>query len=500
MEVTIFKKKINLMDVKEVIAGMIGIACLAGTIIWLCNAQNEVYQTQKDIRYAKAFFCLAAFLFVTQRVRLWNWQSLVASIVYLPIGYMYRVSREFAPSLFERDKVVAWIVWLLVLIAVDMAVYKKYTPLEKFNKYALSIYALTATFMMFYRNGKNYPIVFVIGFIFYLIPLGKKGWEKVQEQFCYAWLVSFVIMLVRSVTKNYKTAGNGRWYGDFLNIGDFGLFLGCMIAVILYKLYQIRRDKGRKNIEYLLWLAALPVCIWAVLRVCTITLFIGMLFVLLMGFIVVRKEVKYKDIVKRIAIVVLGTVIILIIGYLLLRYIRDNADKTYWGTVLKEGNVIVKPIASFVYRVKYMFTEGYTFARSRIFEPNTLINSVDLFTSGRLSIVKVFSENFNWTGNPSDGFWVGEYFAYNTHNTYSQLIYDYGYLGGGLFIFLLVFVLVAAVRRFVSTKDAKTVFACVWMAMLLGLLMGESANLYFPVMTSTLIVFYPIMVKLENNA
>ena len=73
-------------------------------------------------------------------------------------------------------------------------------------------------------------------------------------------------------------------------------------------------------------------------------------------------------------------------------------------------------------------------------------------------------------------------------------------LGGGLFIFLLVFVLVLAVRRFVSTKDAKTVFACVWMAMLLGLLMGESANLYFPVMTSTLIVFYPILVKLENNA
>ena len=112
----------------------------------------------------------------------------------------------------------------------------------------------------------------------------------------------------------------------------------------------------------------------------------------------------------------------------------------------------------------------------------------------------MFSENFNWTGNPTDGFWVGDYFAYNTHNTYSQLIYDYGYLGGGLFIFLLVFVLVLAVRRFVSTKDAKTVFACVWMAMLLGLLMGESANLYFPVMTSTLIVFYPIMVKLENNA
>lgn len=499
MEVTIFKKKINLLDIKEIVAGIIGIACLAGTIIWLCNAQNAVYQTQKDIRYAKAFFCLAAFLFVTQRVRLWNWQSLVASIAYLPIGYMYRVSREFAPALFERDKVVAWIVWLLILVAVDMAVYKKYTPLEKFNKYALSIYVLTATFMMFYRNEKNYPIVFVIAFIFYLIPLGKKGWEKVQEQFCYAWLVSFVIMLVRSVTKNYKTAGNGRWYGDFLNIGDFGLFLGCMIAVILYKLYQIRREKGRKNIEYLLWLVVLPVCIWAILRVCTITLFIGILFVLLMGFVVVRKEVKYKGIVVRSAIVFVGVIILAIVGFLVLKSLAD-VNIYYWRDVLKKGNPIVKPVANFVCRAYYMFGGMETFENSYIFEPGSLMNSIDIFTSGRLSIIKVFSENFNWTGNPSDGFWVGEYFAYNTHNTYSQLIYDYGYLGGGLFIFLLVFVLVLAVRRFVSTKDAKTVFACVWMAMLLGLLMGESANLYFPVMTSTLIVFYPILVKLENNA
>lgn len=500
MELTIFKKKVNLLTIKEIVVGMIGIAFLSGTIVCLCNAQNEIYQTLKDIQYAKAFFCLSAFLFVTQRVRLFNWQSLVASILYLPLGYMYRVTNEFAPDLFNRDKVVAYVVWILILIAVDMAVYKKYTPLEKFNKYVLSIYALTAIFMMFYRNGRKHPIVFVIGFMFYLIPLGKKGWEKVQEQFCYAWLVSFAIMLGRSVVRNIEVAYNGRWYGDFLNIGDFGLFLGCVATVILYKLYQIRRDKGRKNIEYLLWLLVLPVCAWAVLRVCTVTLFIGLILLLLMGYIVVRKEVNYKEVFIRLAIVVVGVAIVLIVGYLLLRYISENADEAYWSTMLREGNTIMKPIASFVCRAKYMFLEGYTVAKGEVFEPNTVMNSIDLFTSGRLSIIKVFSEGFNFTGNPSNGFWIGDYFAYNTHNTYSQLVYEYGYLGGGLFIFLLVFVLALAVRRFVSEKDAKTVFACVWMAMLLGLLMGESANLYFPVMTSTLIVFYPILVKLENNA
>lgn len=499
MELTIFKKKINLMNIKEVALGIVGVVCLVGTIICLCDGQNAIYQTQKDVWYAKAFFCLAAFLFVTQRVRLKNWQSLVVTLLYLPVGYMYRESRNFAPTLFERDKVVVWIVLLLLLVVVDMAVYKKYTPLDNFHKYALALYLTTATFMIFFRNGRNYPIVFVLAFLFYMIPLAKEGWEKVQEQFCYAWLVSFVIMLIRSVIKNYKTAGNGRWYGDFVNIGDFGLFLGCVIVVILYKLYQIKRDKGRKNPEYILWLLALPVCVWAILRVCTITLFIGIAFVLLMGFIVVRKkEVKYKDILIRGLIALLAVAMVVVVGFLILQSLK-HVDIKYWRGLLKSDNFLVKPIANLVNRAYYMNGRMETFENSYIFEPGSLINSIDIFTSGRLSIIKVFSESFNFSGNPTDGFWVGDYFAYNTHNTYSQAIYDYGYLGGGLYIALLVSVMIWAVRRYVSTKDAKAVLPCVWMAMLLGLLMGESANLYFPIMVMTLIIFYPVLVKLESK-
>ena len=113
MEVTLFKKKIDLIKIKEVVIGLIGTAALAATIVLFCKAQNAVYQTHKDIWYAKALFMLAAFLFVTQRVRLFNWQSLVASVLYLPLGYMYREARSFAPDLFTRDRVVVWVVWIL---------------------------------------------------------------------------------------------------------------------------------------------------------------------------------------------------------------------------------------------------------------------------------------------------------------------------------------------------------------------------------------------------
>lgn len=164
-----------------------------------------------------------------------------------------------------------------------------------------------------------------------------------------------------------------------------------------------------------------------------------------------------------------------------------------------EGNVFIKPIADIVDRAHYMFDETRTFSDSGIFAPDSFINYVDLFTSGRLSIIKVFSEYFNFTGNPSMGLQVGEYFAHNTHNTYSQVIFDYGYIGGGLFIIWLLYCMGASVGQYLKKKQVSQVFVCAWVAMLLGILLGESVNLYYPIMVMTVLVIYPLIVKVENT-
>lgn len=499
MEITILKKKVDLMKIKEFVIALISISFLTMTMLYLIDGQNQLYQTLKDIWYAKAFFMFAAFMFVIQRVRLFNWQSLVASALYWPFGYMYREARGFAPDLFNRDKVVVWIVWLFLMIVVDMIVYKKHTPLEKFNKGGLAVFATMATFLIFYRNGRNYPIVLVMAFIFYLIPMGLEKWKQVVNQFCYAHLVTFVIMLYRSLMNNPEVDPySGRWYGDFLNIGDFGLFLGCVVAVILYKLYQIKKEKERKNVEYILWMAALAVAVWVTLRVSTITCYIGILFIFLMGFIVVRKEATIKNSLFRFVSVAVGLVVIGIVGFLALKGLA-NTDFDYWNKLLLEGNVFIKPIADIVDRAHYMFDETRTFSDSGIFAPDSFINYVDLFTSGRLSIIKVFSEYFNFTGNPSMGLQVGEYFAHNTHNTYSQVIFDYGYIGGGLFIIWLLYCMGASVGQYLKKKQVSQVFVCAWVAMLLGILLGESVNLYYPIMVMTVLVIYPLIVKVENT-
>lgn len=498
MELIIGKKKIDIKMVLERIVDIAAILCLTYTIIFSCDMGNELYQTLKNIAAAKALFMLTLFFFIIQRVRLINWQSLVVSLLYWPIGYTYKMAMAESPDLYNRDKVVAWIIWLVLLILVDMVVYKKVNPLNKFNNVALFIYSGMTIFMIFFRNGRNYPIVLVLALLFYLIPINKEKWKKVINYFCYSWLLAFFIIFYRSMTNHPELNPNGRWYGDFLNIGDFGLFMGCVIAVIFYKLYQTKKEAGIKSIPFICYFLLLLPIMWTILRVNTITMFIGIGCIFFMSLIISGQENNLKNAVFRLISLSLALIILCILGFILLKLL-SNTDYDYWIDVLKNGNPFLKPVANIIKRAHYMFAETRTFADSGLFEPTSIVNYIDLFTSGRLSIIKMFSEHFNYAGNISAGIQVGEYFAFNAHNTYAQVIYEYGYIGGGFFILWLGYSTVASAVQYIREKKPHNILLCMWMAMTLGVLLGEMVNLYIPIMLMTLVLTYPVMINMDDR-
>ncbi len=493
------KSLISNKNIISIITDILCIICLTSMLIFLCDMLNADFQTLKDIQTANALLMLSIFMFITQRVRLLNWQSLVISLLYWPIGYMYQIRFIDSPDLYNRDKIVVWIIWILLLIVVDMLVYKKANPLQNFNPTALSIYALMTVFMIFYRNGRAAPIILVIFFLFYLIPLDEERWKRVICQFCGAWISGFFIILYRSLKNNPEIHSIiGRWYGDFVNIGDFGLFMGCVVAVIWYMLYHSRKENGRKSIPYILCLFCLIPIIWTVLRVSTITMFLGIAGIFLMGFVLIRKNTSSFMITLRLITILFGIPILALTGLLALEAFA-NTDPEYWEQILLEGNTFLRPIADLIRRAHYMFDEPRTFADSKIFETNSLINYLDLFSSGRLSIIVEFAKHFNFTGNTSEGLQVGTYFAYSAHNSYTQVIYEYGYFGGGLFILWLAYSTVASALQYLKERKIIQVLPCIWMAMTLGILMGEIVSLFTPVIVMTLLLTYPLMIKQEET-
>lgn len=502
MNIDILHDEKRIKYIKEIAFEIACTTCLVLTLLLLCDMGNAISQGQKNIFAAKAILTLAIYMLFIQRPRLFNWQTLAVSLLYLPIGYAYRMRYSMAPDLFNRDKVVVWIVWVALLIVTDMYVYKKVNPLQKFNTKALAIYALMTITMTFYRNNRTLPAILILMFVFYLIPLNRFQWKRIINQFCNAWLITFIIILFRSLKNNPEVntgEGFGRWYGDFVNIGDFGLFMACVTVVFLYKLYQTQKRSGFISIPYALHLLFLIPIIWTILRVSTITMYIGIACIFVMIYILITKNGQARETVKRFIGVIMGLFALIIIGLAILKAL-SYTDIDYWQQVLLEGNAFQKPIATIIHRAHYMFDDPGTFANCGIFEPDSFINYLDLFSSGRLSIIKTFSEYFNFIGNTSDGLQVGEYFAYNAHNAYAQVIYEYGYIGGGFFIVWLVYSTVASMLQFIRTRKSIKLFLCMWMAMTLGVLMGERVNLYTPIIMMTLMITYPIMINIPEKS
>ncbi len=495
----ILKHKDKLLMGKEILVTILGIGLLAQSIVYFCDGGNALYQTIKNISYAQAIFMLTAFFCVVQRVRLFNWQSLVVSLLYLPAGYAYRNLHINSQDLFNRDKVVVWIAWLLLMLVVDMAVYKKYTPLEKFNKRYLAIFAMMTVAMIFFRHDRNHPFMLILAFLFYLIPMTVRKWRRVVNQFCYGWGVAFVVMLYRSVVNHPEVnAEIGRWYGDFLNIGDFGQFLGCTLVVVVYKLYQIWREKSWKNVELWLWALFCVPLGWAMLKVSTITMFLGAFLMVIAGLIVIRKRTWLRDVLKRLGIAVL---IIVILGAMFVGAMKllAGTDPEYWESVLTNDNVFATAWNSLLGRIYYTFSDVVLVPELELFEPGSMMNALDLFSSGRLTIIKLFSEYFTFTGNQTFGVQVGGYFAFSAHNTYTQMLFEYGYIGGGLFIAWILYSVWTATRQFLREPRISGVLPILWLAMLLGLMMGESIWFYYPALAMTLPLLHPLMVPIERK-
>ncbi len=496
MNLDLFKDK---KKTKEFIIEILCTVCLVFTLQLLISMLNATYQSHKSIYAAKAFFAFAVYLLFIQRPHILNYQTAIATLLYIPIGYAYRSRFIESPNLFNRDKVVVWIVYILLIIIVDMYVYGKVNSLQKMNKPLLFLYGFMTLSMMFYRNTSTMPLLLLLMFVVYLIPLSNAKWNRVFNQLGNAWIISFVIILIQSVTSNFAVSELGRWYGCFVNIGDFGLFLGGVFVILTFRIFKILKRSGMHSVSMILYaILALPL-LWTILRVSTITLYIGILFVFIMFFVLFTKHGTGKEALGRLFTALTFIVVLCCLGLVILKTIAMNADKNYWYDMLHNGNAFIKPVANIVMRAFYMFEDPITFSDCGIFKPDSVINYLDLFTSGRLSIIKVFSEHFSFTGTSINGVQVGSYYAYNAHNTYVQVLVEYGYIAGGAHIIWLLSLTFISVRRFMHSKKYNDLFMCLWMAMVLGLLTGEYARLYSPVIFATLFFSYPLMVNIPNK-
>lgn len=492
-----------------VISKLLDLGVLAGTlftlskcIIYLCNYCDEIYQTPKDAYGHKAILMFVIFLFLVSKVKLLNWQSVIASLVYWPIALQYPKLHLESPDLLKGDYPLIFTFWILIMIGIDMALYGKTRKFTDFKKPAL---LLTLFFILnlMMHGGLNESKVYLVFFVLYLIPFAKKEWEQISVRFSISWLIAFTYICYRSF--KYVPYTGGRYFGSFTNIGAFGLFLGGSFATALFLVYAAKSLKTRKSVWYVLsWVYVAAVYAMMVL-VQTRALLAGVLLAIISLVICYKKDADAKQFKKRFWLVIGIFALLLILGFAALFAIysvqKAPEKMMYWWNMSQEGGIRGR-IGFWVSTALYMFREKVSCYPW--ISDNVILNAIDNFTSNRLTLIVAFLNNASFAGNgytfievPN----IGEtYMATNAHNMYAEVIYAFGYVTGITFIVWLLFNAFSNAKSFRTTRSLATLLALIWMPTLLGMYFGEICTAYFPMAFMTLFVITPNMVTLEDSS
>ncbi len=496
------KRRINWDNIKGLLVSLIYVATLTGVILFLCESTEAPYQTWKDIESSKALLCFVIFMFTIQRVRLLNWQSLVVSVVYWIPAIWYLMTYRYGADIEAKDRIMAFVVWIMLLIITDMIVYQKHNKLSDFHGPSLFIYALMAVSLIAFRHNRTYPLALAGPFfLLYFIPISIKEWDRIMRQFINAWFIGFVVIMVRSFVENpYAEAVEltyGRYYGCFVDIGTFGTFMGCVFVTAIYAIYYYKDKGGRKSVGYIaswVWFVATLGAVWII---GTRTLLVGIACTLVVMYLFVRKDLSRKAIGKRVLKVLLAAVCACIL-FAVVAIIARQIDLTK----LTETNVVAfikKPLIFTIGSIQYFFSGSDLFL-SGAFMDQPVLKFLDLLTSGRLQIAVEFAKQFSLSGNESITIMVGDYPALNAHNEYVQMIYEYGYIGGGCFIVWLLYNTWNQGALYNKESDAgRYLLPMLWMPMVVGLLLGERLHFYYPALFMTILVLYPSMTNLTKT-
>ena len=469
-------KKFSESKIRYYVENIIVVGLLMYCIKALTDYDNMPWQTWKNQAGAKAVFAMAAVIFIVRRVRLINWQSLLGTVLFVPfVIERFHFWRE-SPDILAILKPQMAAEWIALMIIIDMLVYGNVVNFAKSINLMFILYAVMTLGMFYRRNGKMEPVLLVIPiFLFALVKLNRERLEWFLKRFTDSWFLIFVYVCVRSFKENPFTGR--RYFGYFLDIGPFGIFMVCTLVMAIFALLYAREKYGRKSFFYIasiVWIVASSYMLWII---DTRTILSGVFFLLVFMYVYARKDVSGKALKKRgiiVGITILGIIILCVIGLA----VFAGTDSPYWyGKAEGKG---LKSLIAPLYMHASRFADAMNINKDATLWQQ-FVEIVDRLSSGRITIAKAFSPYFNYEGNGPIGLEVQGYWAYNAHNNFVQILLEYGWFTLIEFVTLVIMGLVTAVKRYLkSDRSPIALLPVMWLAAMLGVWCGEVSSIYYP--------------------
>ena len=446
-------------------------------------------------RFAMIFFLAA--LWTVQRVKLFNWQSLLLSIAFAPYAVFYPMM-EGKTSTNVMIIVVELITrWMVLMLLTDVALERRIRSNRQFSSALFALFCVTAVFTLRNGNGGFAPIVFLYFLVLCFIPVSGKEWEKITDCIVYSGMLSFVVITIFSFTGNPLAIVPREFY---MLTDDLGQFFGLSVGLATYGLLRFGKKYGRLSFPYFLsafWLVATVIMI---LNKGTTGIILGVLLMFFVLFLFGPKMGKFPVSLIRPAIVLLIIAAIIVgMNVFANMIIADNFDTAAFA----EG-VMKSPLKLFANTAEDLIGKVETVHRGGggygdIIRPKTFWAYLNVFLDSRIGIFYETIGALGWDGHVLVGV-NADSFVMATKNQYIQYLYEFGYFAGGLNILFYVAAWVLSVVKYAHTKKERFLLPALLGAMTFGVWFFVSSGIFYPLVFFFTLSLYAVLVDLGHHA
>lgn len=515
----------------------------AGILTGCVNYMNGLYEIYHTYAYREVLIFTGLFLLtmcdreaILNKISLiWCVPAGVAGIVY----YMLHKEEELTGKVAGYD---AWLFVIagLLLLQLFFILKDKKINLKNINPLYGGLLGAFFAFLLIFKNQRGWPIYMVCVFVlFYLFYFAWQGKDRFLKNVCNGIIFQFACSLIYCMLhRPFRAWVFNRYNFTFHTVTITATYLTLIIGALLIKLLA----KYRKSSRFGTW-GATGMLYGLAMAYLFLTLSrTGYLAAIAMVLVLVPfiALVCYKDnilmFLKKAALVILIPVLMIPTAYSAVRLIPALYDDPYIFEVEESGWAVHKGESmdsenymSFSW-FRYVITEKLLGSDTALKEEAqefmlaftgqvkemdqvTLVaseeeyapGSLEEFSNGRFDIFRAYIDNWNATGHVDMGVTLpnGE-ISVHAHNTYLQVIHDFGLIAGLVFLAAGIVSVILMFRYAVLNID-KDAYGALPLAVMIGFAVAGLVEWLFhpchPLGYTTLAVMAPLLYqnKLESK-
>ena len=505
---TITKDKPSKSRILELVRVGLYTFCFIGIIVHFNEHENVIYETSKAAQRDIAMLFFVGIMFVMQKIRLINWQSLLVTIVFAPFAVLGVLRFSQSPDLIPPAIMEQIAFWLELLLITDMVITKRVRKPKDMNWTMLLFLGSVIVILLTMRaQGNSAPATFLAFLLFCLIPADKDEMHRVLYGLLNAGFLCFIQAMIVSEMVNpidFSGGNQGRWYGYFLTLGTFGQYLGIQTVFATGSIFLTKKKRGRLHPFYfigILWL----LLVLAAALFCGVTNYmvgIGFLCATLFIFGFGKKKEGYiiRGLIVMLLTVVGGILFLELVKYLVYEYNRDEFLQFVANSPLKSFYATAEVLA-FKFEVAHEFKSILFHGKSisATFIESPLLMLLNSLGSGRIFIWHEYLNTISFIGQSGE-LPIADDPALHAHNEFIQILYEFGFFAGGMYILFYLVSFIGCIAGFIKEKSVIKFMPMISLAMMLGMWTGETSSIHF-ILTfiSTFLLMYFVIFPNKKN-